>query len=192
MDWAFMGMSDSESSNGNPSLTAHLQPHFDYLLTLKTAWRNNLVVPGVWMSVSIFFAHVSIWHLSSHKLLFEPPDIPGEGSETLSASCYSATPSREFSRGIIRLQLDLISDELSYLTNNELVDRATQDVVPHFTLSAERHVNADILFSEWEHAPRSNKVKQPTHMSLHQVAQILQYQDSEVLAEHTISTTLES
>ncbi|EPS97998.1 hypothetical protein FOMPIDRAFT_1051905 [Fomitopsis schrenkii] len=171
MDWAFMGMSDSESSNGNPSLTAHLQPHFDYLLTLKTAWRNNLVVPGVWMS---------------------PPDIPGEGSETLSASCYSATPSREFSRGIIRLQLDLISDELSYLTNNELVDRATQDVVPHFTLSAERHVNADILFSEWEHAPRSNKVKQPTHMSLHQVAQILQYQDSEVLAEHTISTTLES
>lgn len=40
------------------------------------------------------------------------------------------------------------------LTNDELIDRANQDVVPHFSLTSERHVNATILFNEWENAPK--------------------------------------
>ncbi|EPS97995.1 hypothetical protein FOMPIDRAFT_1127431, partial [Fomitopsis schrenkii] len=99
--------------------------------------------------------------------------------------------SREFSRGVIRLHLDLISDELLFLTDDDLIDRANRDVAPHFTLSAERHVNAKIHYNEWVNTQFSDRARYRTHMSLHQVAQILQYQGSEVLAEHAITTALD-
>ncbi|EPS97962.1 hypothetical protein FOMPIDRAFT_1051870 [Fomitopsis schrenkii] len=161
-NWTFMEISDLRDS----ALKARLQHHVDYLFALRAAWRNEFVVPGVWMSVT--------------------SDVQDEVTKN---TCYTARRSREYSRGIIRLQLGLISDEISCLTNDELIDRANQDVVPHFSLSSERHVNSKILFNEWEHP--SYKVKTPTHMSLHQVAQILQYQDLEVLAEHAITTALD-
>ena len=105
---------------------------------------------------------------------------------------YTATQSREYSRGIIRLQLGSIRDELSYLADDEIINRTESDIAPHFTLSAERHANTSIAYSEWKRPLIYYcKAKYKTHMSLHQVAQMLQYQDSEVLAEHSIATALD-
>lgn len=107
-------------------------------------------------------------------------------------SCYIGTPSRELSRGIVRLLLTLISAELSYLTDDELVDHSCTDIIPDFTLSVERHIDTESTYSEWKNlALAPDEAKDPTHMSLHQVARILQYQDSEILAEHAIATALD-
>ena len=111
-------------------------------------------------------------------------------TEHKSTNCYTSLPSRELSRGIVQIHLTLILDELSFLTDDELIARANRDIAPHFTLSAERHVNAEIPHNEWN-TQLSDRAKYRTHMSLHQVAQILQYRNSEALAEHAITTALD-
>lgn len=71
------------------------------------------------------------------------------------------------------------------------MDHSHPDMAPDFALSAERHINARVLFGEWEELLTFDGARHPTHMSLHQVAQILQYKDLEVLAEHAITTALD-
>lgn len=113
-------------------------------------------------------------------------------TDCISTKCYVSMQPREFCRGVISLHLGLISDELLCLTDDELIERANQDDTPDFTLSAERHINVEELtHTKWRDAYLHDRAKHRTHMSLHQVAQMLQHQGSEALAEHAIAMAVD-
>ncbi|KAH9933940.1 uncharacterized protein B0H18DRAFT_951871 [Fomitopsis serialis] len=164
LDWTFASIWSNDSLD--QTLRTQLHHHFDYLHVLKSSWNQpeTLDVPSTWM------------------LLY------GHQNEVKAGICYSPTRTREYSRAVVRLHLGCISEGLRLLTDEELINRADHDTPPQFSLAAERHMNPE----DREYLRQDDdSVLHNTHMSLHQVAQVLQYQGSEILAEHTIAMALD-
>ncbi|KAH9835151.1 uncharacterized protein C8Q71DRAFT_764375 [Rhodofomes roseus] len=162
--WTFASISSIGSGESDLQIQS-VQHHITYLYDLKSSWHQRFEVPASWIS--------------------------DEGS---SDKHYKQTWFGDLSRDIVRLHLRCIEADLHPLSDEELTDRA--GVVNnlnhhplHFSMPVERHITHDR--PDWGTAYNSDRPRHPTHMSLQQVAQILQYQDSEVLAEHAIATSLD-